>query len=131
MWNSNSGSNLIDEGSPSHGVITSSNDSAVRVPGRQTIVLSRTAAQIPGTAIASSPDEVGRIATGEKIFICGGEEIYRLLLPRCSEVFLTAVKRHVEGDRFLPEFETGFGPPETIEDHPDFQILHYTRRRDG
>lgn len=97
------------------------------LPGRQTIVLSRSADAIPGTAIARSPDEIERIATGERIFICGGEETYRLLLPRCAEVFLTIVRCHVDGDRALPEFETGFAPPETIADNPEFRILHYVR----
>ncbi|MCC6356038.1 MAG: dihydrofolate reductase [Verrucomicrobiae bacterium] len=98
------------------------------LPGRQTIVLSRAAAGIPGTDIARDPDEIGRIATGDKIFICGGEEIYRLLIPRCSEVFLTLVKRTVDGDRFLPAFENDFAPPDVLQDNPEFRILHYRRR---
>ncbi|HPA20967.1 MAG TPA: dihydrofolate reductase [Verrucomicrobiae bacterium] len=98
------------------------------LPGRQTIVLSRSAPDIPGATTVSSPAEIDPAATGEKIFICGGAEIYSLLLPRCSELFLTAVKRTVEGDRFLPPFEDQFEPAEIIEDNPDFRITRYVRR---
>lgn len=97
------------------------------LPGRQTIVLSRSAPDIPGATIVSSPAEIDPAATGEKIFICGGAEIYRLLLPRCSELFLTAVKRTVEGDRFLLPFEDQFEPAEIIEDNPEFMITRYVR----
>ncbi len=97
------------------------------LPGRQTIVLTRSDTPIPGATTAPSPEAIHALATGEKIFVCGGEAIYRLLLPRCAEVFLTLVKRRVEGDRFLPEFEDEFPPPATIEDNPEFRILHYAR----
>ena len=98
------------------------------LPGRQTIVLSRSAREIPGTTTVRSPDEIDPAATGEKIFICGGAEIYGQLLPRCSELFLTTVKKAVEGDRFFPAFEDCFKPAEIIEDNPDFRITRYIRR---
>ena len=36
------------------------------------------------------------------IFICGGAQIYEQALPRCSDLYLTVVKREVEGRRIFP-----------------------------
>jgi hypothetical protein len=42
-------------------------------------------------------------------------------------VYLTLVKREVAGDAFFPPFETEFELLEKVQDHPEFQILHYRR----
>jgi dihydrofolate reductase len=63
------------------------------------------------------------------IFICGGEQIYRQALPRCSDIYLTLVKREVEGgDAFFPPFEDKFDLVKKIRETPEFDILHYRRR---
>ena len=50
------------------------------------------------------------------IFICGGAQIYEQALPRCADLYLTLVKREVEGgDAFFPPFEDKF---ELVEDTP-------------
>ena len=41
----------------------------------------------------------------EKIFVVGGEKIYRASLPHCDEIFLTEVDANVDGDTFFPEVE--------------------------
>jgi dihydrofolate reductase len=63
-----------------------------------------------------------------EIFICGGADIYAQALPRCSDLYLTLVKREVEGDAFFPPFEDKFVLAEEILDTPEFKILHYRRR---
>jgi len=97
------------------------------LPGRQTIVLSRSRDCIPGVTTVGSADAIDEVATGDKIFVCGGAEIYSLLLPRCQEVFFIRVKRSVEGDRFMPPFEEDFDVAGVVEDNPDFTIIHYAR----
>jgi dihydrofolate reductase len=63
------------------------------------------------------------------MFICGGAEIYAQMLPRCSDLYLTLVKREVEGgDAFFPPFEDKFDLAETIHDEFDFKILHYRHK---
>ena len=61
-------------------------------------------------------------------FICGGAEIYAQTLPLCSDLFLTLVKREVEGDAFFPPFEDRFELADEIRDTPEFKILHYRRK---
>jgi dihydrofolate reductase len=63
------------------------------------------------------------------IFICGGAQIYEQALPLCSDLYLTLVKREVEGgDAFFPPFEDKFDLVATLRDEPDFKILHYRHR---
>jgi dihydrofolate reductase len=61
-------------------------------------------------------------------FICGGAQVYEQALPLCSDLYLTLVKRVVEGDTFFPPFENRFEQVEEILDRPDFKILHYRHR---
>jgi len=63
----------------------------------------------------------------EEIFICGGAQIYEQALPRCSDLYLTLVKREYEGDTFFPPFENRFTLVQEIRDTPEFKILHYRR----
>ena len=63
------------------------------------------------------------------IFICGGAQVYEQALPLCSDLYLTLVKREVEGgDAFFPPFEDKFDLVETLRDEPEFKILHYRHR---
>lgn len=62
------------------------------------------------------------------IFICGGAEVYAQTLPRCSDLYLTVVRRQCEGDAFFPSFEHLFNLHEKIFDGPDFEIRHYRHR---
>lgn len=98
------------------------------LPDRTTIVLSRTGFAHPGVRVLpaleqldpNSPDLAGR-----QVFICGGAQLYAQALPLCSDLYLTLVKRVVEGDAFFPPFEESFDLLEEILDSPDFKILHY------
>jgi dihydrofolate reductase len=63
-----------------------------------------------------------------EVFICGGAQIYEQALPRCSDLYLTLVKRVVEGDAFFPAFETRFELVKEIHDCAEFKILHYRHR---
>ena len=63
------------------------------------------------------------------VFICGGAQIYEQMLPRCSDLYLTLVKREVTGgDAFFPLFEDRFELAGVIRDAPEFKILHYRHR---
>jgi dihydrofolate reductase len=59
------------------------------------------------------------------IFVCGGAQIYEQLLPRCSDLYLTVVKREVAGDALFPRFEDFFKLDEIVRDEAEFEIRHY------
>ncbi len=99
------------------------------LPGRETIVLTRSAFSHPGVTTASTLEEVETQVGDRQAFIAGGAEIYRLALPRCSDLYLTLVKRTVEGDVFFPPFEDQFELVEEVRDTPEFKILQYRRKK--
>ena len=68
------------------------------------------------------------IQLGLLVFVCGGEEVYRQLLPSCSDLYLTRVKREVEGDSFFPLFEDQFEMKEVMQDCEAFRIEHWRRK---
>ncbi|NBR83969.1 MAG: dihydrofolate reductase [Verrucomicrobia bacterium] len=98
------------------------------LPGRETMVLSRTGWSHPGVRTVASLDAVAELADERQVFICGGAQIYAQALPLCEELFLTLVKREVTGDAFFPPFEDRFELVEELRDTPEFKILHYRRR---
>ncbi len=98
------------------------------LPNRKTVVLSRTARAIDGVEVVATLDEALAAADGGEVFICGGAQIYELALPRCSDLYLTHVKRTVEGDVFFPSFEDRFRDAGEIRDCDDFRIVRYRNR---
>jgi dihydrofolate reductase len=98
------------------------------LPNRTTLVLSRGGFAHPGVVTIRTPAEIAAHSAGRTVFIAGGAEIYAQLLPFCSELLLTRVKRTVEGDAFFPPFEERFQFAETIADNPDFTILRYVNQ---
>lgn len=82
--------------------------------GRKNIVLSRNAhLHAEGALVLHSVDELKEYMhrhMEEQVFIIGGEEIYRILLPLCDEVIVTRIDACFEADAFFPNLDI----------HPDF-----------
>jgi dihydrofolate reductase len=98
------------------------------LPNRSTIVLSRSRAEIPGVRVVSSLDEIDLAHESREVFICGGAQVYAQALSLCSDLYLTLVKRVVEGDALFPTFEDQFTPLEVVLETPEFRITHYRNR---
>ena len=98
------------------------------LPGRETMVLTRGDFSHPDVTVIHSLDEVAARLNGRDCFIAGGAQVYEQALPRCSDLFLTLVKRQVEGDVFFPEFENWFKLIEVLRDEEEFSITHYRNR---
>ena len=97
------------------------------LPNRENIVLSHSADAIPGARVIRSLSELQAEGDPRDYFIIGGAQIFRSYLPLCSDIYLTLVKREVDGDVFLPPFEQDFPVVETLQDNSEFSILHYKR----
>lgn len=100
------------------------------LPNRTTVILSRTISPSPLPGVRVMGDLAQLISAapefaGRRIFICGGAQVYQEALPLCSDLYLTLVKREVEGDVFFPAFEAQFALAAEIQDNPEFRILHY------
>jgi dihydrofolate reductase len=99
------------------------------LPDRETIVLSRTLTRLPGVRVVSGLAEINLAAESRDVYICGGAELYSQTLEVCSDLFLTHLKRAVEGDVYFPPFEHLFVRHEVLRETPDFRIVHYRRAR--
>ena len=97
------------------------------LPNRETIVLSRGGFSHPGVKTVASLDEIDLQNDPREFFICGGGEIYAQTLDRCSDLYLSLVKREVEGDAFFPPFEKNFTLAGKVFETPEFDVLHYRR----
>jgi len=98
------------------------------LPNRETIVLSRSQFSYPGVRTVSDLKQIDLAHEAREVFICGGGQIYAQALPLCSDLYLTLVKREVDGDAFFPAFEDRFVLAEELRDTPEFKILHYRQR---
>jgi dihydrofolate reductase len=98
------------------------------LPNRETIVVTR--ADLPNVRTARSLAEIDLEADSRDYFVIGGAQLFREALPRCSDVYLTVVKREVEGDVFLDPFEHHFSGSRVVREGPEFSILHYSRKTD-
>ena len=102
------------------------------LPGRENIVLSRTMLETPGVTVIRSIDELKEpefTQGGRDLFVIGGEEIYRLLLPRVQELYVTKVPRTIDGDTHFPEFESQFDAGTKVLETNDFTVWRHQRCR--
>lgn len=74
---------------------------------RSTIILSRDANfACEGTKICGSVEEVLKlIKDREKVFVVGGGEIYRDMLPYCDNAIITKVSGKPDADVFFPNLD--------------------------
>ncbi len=98
------------------------------LPNRETIVLSRSGFSHPGVRTVADLSEIDLAHESRDVFICGGAQVYEQALPQCSDLYLTLVKRIVDGDTFFPSFEERFELVEEVLDRPEFRIVHYRNR---
>jgi dihydrofolate reductase len=99
------------------------------LPNRESIVISRSPQKIAGIRTVQSLSEIDPARDERDYFIIGGAQLFEAALPLCSDIFLTLVKREVDGDVFLPPFEDEFQLVEVIDEKPEFSIQHFRRKR--
>ncbi len=75
------------------------------LPGRRNIIISRNSDyQAAGCDIFSSIEAaMEQLAAVDKVFIIGGAELYKQMLPKAQELYVTQVDVAVTGDRYFPE----------------------------
>lgn len=102
------------------------------LPGRETWVLSRHQGTDDRVRWFPSFEQIPDSSDdGRRIFICGGGEIYQAVLEQCSELWLTRVFGHFEGDAFFPPFESFMDFVDQPLETADFQVCRYRHRELG
>lgn len=79
------------------------------LPGRMTVIVTRQADfEFVGAQTVHSIEAAIDACSGDDCpFVTGGAEIYRLALPRVTEIHLTRVHVELEGDTVLPAIDWG------------------------
>ncbi len=79
------------------------------LPNRVNIVLTRDRGyQAPGALVVHSMEELQeelKKYSGEEIFVIGGGQIYRELLPLCDKAYVTKVDRAFDADVYFPDLD--------------------------
>jgi dihydrofolate reductase len=80
--------------------------------GRLNIIISNSIDVQPASAplqdtivFSSFIDAIEHCINYEKIFICGGESIYKQALPLANKIELSLIPGNYEGDTYFPDFE--------------------------
>ena len=98
------------------------------LPGRRNVVVSRGQDTVEGVEIVRSLEDLHPEDYPGDVWLIGGGEIYRQLLGRCDDLYLSVVQMVVDGDVFFPEFEQLFEFEKTVLREPEFEVRHYRRK---
>jgi len=116
------------------------------LPGRLNIIISKTItteAQALSPKTSSVPNAgtqnvkifpslsaaIEHCAGYEKIFICGGETIYRQALGLADKIELTLIHRQYDGDTFFPEIDAACWTIAGTVNFDKFSFITYTRNK--
>lgn len=77
------------------------------LPDRVNCVISRSLNQLDGAEVFGSVEDFLKYAenVSGRIYVIGGAEIYRQLLPYCDEAFITRIYESFAGDTFFTDIE--------------------------
>jgi len=77
----------------------------------------------------SLPSAIEYCSGYEKIFICGGETIYRQALDMADRIELTLIHRQYEGDAFFPEIDASCWTVVNTVNFDTFSFITYTKNK--
>ena len=77
----------------------------------------------------SLPAAIESCASHEKIFICGGESIYRQALSLADKIELTLIHGQYEGDTFFPEIDSSRWTAVNTVSFDNYSFITYIKNR--
>lgn len=90
------------------------------LPDRRNIVVTSQADYIaPEVEVVHSVDEISELfsSSDEEVFVIGGGEIYKQLLPLAKTLYITEVLTVCDGDTYFPEIDTSIWEVASRETH--------------
>lgn len=108
------------------------------LPYRTNIVISRGDREYEGAQVTHSPEEALEAAKqapgSEKIYIIGGGQIYKLMLPYTDTLDLTIIEEDTptNADAYFPEYENEFTQviSKELHEHEELKYVFAKLRRD-
>ena len=103
------------------------------LPGRLNVVISRNpelSYDFENVKIVDSLQKAFEICENEheKVFICGGGNIYKQSMDIADEIILSEMKLEPEGDVFFPEINKDFWKVDKTQDFDEFTVYWYTKK---
>ncbi|WP_313890809.1 dihydrofolate reductase [Psychrobacillus sp.] len=77
------------------------------LPGRKNIVITRNPSyKAEGADVVSSVEDAIKLAEShhEEVMVIGGEQIFRMVLPKADRLYITYIQNVFEGDTFFPAY---------------------------
>ena len=104
------------------------------LPGRRNIVISRNKKKkFKGCEVVGSLEDAFALCEDkEKVFVIGGEQIFKQAMPYTQTIILTTILRKIKGDVYFPQF-SGFTKVSSkkIEGPDPYIIDTFIRKRPG
>lgn len=97
------------------------------LPGRENLVLSLTMPKTEGVRVLRHVAEIDDLGF-PLVYVCGGTEVYRQLLPECEALLLTRVRGTHRVDAWFPPFEQDFELERTLEETPAYARERWLKR---
>ncbi len=73
---------------------------------RNIIISANPFLSVEGAEVAHSAKEALELTRDdEKVFLCGGASVYKMLLPCCERAYVTRILAEAPADRFFPDLE--------------------------
>ena len=97
------------------------------LPKRQNIVLTRDPKwSHNGVEMIQNPEDLAKLKLiDQRVFVIGGEQIYRFFLPILDEIIITHVADSYEGDTYFPQYSHLFPNSDIILEHENFVIRRH------
>lgn len=64
----------------------------------------------------------------DKVFICGGGEIYKASINEADELIISVMKLETEGDTFFPEISEKLWKVTETKENAEFTVYYYSRK---
>jgi dihydrofolate reductase len=99
------------------------------LPQCKKLVVSRSVQELPDSTCYSDLETLcADLPTDSMAWVFGGESIYEYFLEKCSLIYLSRIKREVQGDVFFPKFEHLFELGQIIHENADFRVERWRRK---
>ena len=105
------------------------------LPGRKTVILTHRPLDVPNVETCSNlalfDTEYLKAHLQDNYWVCGGGTIYKQFLDRCTYLYLTVVKREVEGDVYFPSplhVQTNHFLDQIIHENADFRVERWKHK---
>lgn len=99
------------------------------LPGRQNIVLTRdTTFRAPGVTVIHDIADLEQMELqSREVMVIGGAQIYELMLPQMSAIYVSEVQGEWPADTYFPPFREHFTRREVQESFEGFDSVLYSR----